>query len=184
MYAELRWGSESQSEGDNLALIYSPQLYSAQTEFVTSLDSSGGKIGRFQISGESDLSAMARRESDRTGDDVRKSDRAIFVKSRKPHVSNPHQVASERNGYRKVGGRRRLRQNGTDMLYRIADLTSVCGLMLGPVPRRRIAAVRFGQEVEAEIQSDAGRESLPDVFRFHRPDRQSDRHEPCVSASR
>ena len=44
------------SEGDDLALIYSPQLYSAQTEFVTSLD--GGSVGRFDI-GDSDLGAMA-----------------------------------------------------------------------------------------------------------------------------
>ena len=46
------------NEGDDLALIYSPQLYTAQTEFITSMNSDG-KIGRFQISG-GDLNKMAR----------------------------------------------------------------------------------------------------------------------------
>ena len=45
------------SEGDDLALIYSPQLYSAQTEFVTSLESSVSS--RFDV-GNSAMQEMAR----------------------------------------------------------------------------------------------------------------------------
>ena len=45
MYAD--YAGAKVSEGDDLAMIYSPQLYSAQTEFVTSLEGSSSK--RFQM---------------------------------------------------------------------------------------------------------------------------------------
>jgi Cu(I)/Ag(I) efflux system membrane fusion protein len=46
------------SEGDDLAMIYSPQLYSAQTEFISSLEG-GASVGRFSV-GDLNLNEMAR----------------------------------------------------------------------------------------------------------------------------
>ena len=67
------------SAGDDLALIYSPQLYSAQTEFVTSLD--GGSVGRFNI-GDSDLAAMARENLSELG--MTKEQIDLLRETRKP----------------------------------------------------------------------------------------------------
>ncbi|MEZ6082263.1 MAG: efflux RND transporter periplasmic adaptor subunit, partial [Pirellulaceae bacterium] len=67
------------SEGDDLALIYSPQLYSAQTEFVTSLDSSTSS--RFSI-GNSDMLEMARENLGELG--MTQEQIASLSKSRTP----------------------------------------------------------------------------------------------------
>ena len=136
------------SEGDDLALIYSPQLYSAQTEFVTSLD--GGRIGRFDL-GESDLSAMAEEnlsELGMTADQIeqlrqtRKPQSRIRIKS--PQSGTVIERTAVEGDYVKTGQK----------LYRIADLSSVW-LMLDLFPDDA-SSVRFGQEVEAEIQSVQG----------------------------
>ena len=136
------------SEGDNLALIYSPQLYSAQTEFVTSLD--GGSVGRFDI-GQSDLGAMAQENLSELGmtteqimelRETRKPQSRIRIKS--PQSGTVIEKTAVEGDYVKTGQK----------LYRIADLTSVW-LMLNLFPDDA-SAVRFGQEVEAEIQSMQG----------------------------
>ncbi len=136
------------SEGDDLALIYSPQLYSAQTEFVTSLD--GGSIGRFNVAG-SDLAAMAHeslRELGMTEEQIellrtsRKPQSRIRIKS--PQGGTVIEKAAVEGDYLKTGQK----------LYRIADLTSVW-MMLDLFPDDA-ASVRFGQQVEAEIQSRPG----------------------------
>ncbi|MFG0260769.1 MAG: efflux RND transporter periplasmic adaptor subunit [Novipirellula sp. JB048] len=133
------------NQGDDLALIYSPQLYSAQTEFVTSLD--GGSVGRLRIS-DTDLSEMARENLTELGmtqsqidalRESRKPQSRIRIKS--PQLGTVIEKAKVEGDYVRTG----------DTIYRIADLSSVW-LMLDLFPDDA-AVVRFGQQVEAEIQS-------------------------------
>lgn len=135
------------SEGDDLALIYSPQLYSAQTEFVTSLD--GNRLGRFDLG--DDLTSMAEEKLSELGmasDQIerlrqtRKAQSRIRIKS--PQSGTVIERTAVEGDYVKTGQK----------LYRIADLQSVW-LMLDLFPDDA-SAVRFGQEVEAEIQSVQG----------------------------
>lgn len=146
MYAD--YAGVQVSEGDDLALIYSPQLYSAQTEFVTSLEGSSSK--RFQI-GDSNLQDMAREnlsELGMTTDQIeslrksRKPQSRIRIKS--PQSGTVIEKTAVEGDYVKTGQK----------LYRIADLTSVW-LMLDLFPDDA-ATVRFGEQVEAEIQSMPG----------------------------
>jgi Cu(I)/Ag(I) efflux system membrane fusion protein len=136
------------SKGDDLSLIYSPQLYSAQTEFITSLD--GGSLGRFDIS-DSDIGAMARENLSELGmtdqqietlRQTRKPQSRIRIKS--PQTGTVIEKSAVEGDYVKTGHK----------LYRIADLTSVW-MMLDLFPDDA-AFVRFGQQVEAEIQSMQG----------------------------
>ncbi len=135
-------------EGDDLALIYSPKLYSAQTEFVTSIESKS--VGRFSLS-SSDMQAMARENLSELGmttgqiDALRQSGKPqsrIRIKS--PQTGTVLEKAAVEGDYVKTG----------QMIYRIADLTSVW-MMLDLFPDDA-ASVRFGQQVEAEIQSNPG----------------------------
>jgi len=137
------------NEGDDLALIYSPQLYTAQTEFITSMNSDG-KIGRFQIAG-GDLNKMARENLAELG--MTQSQIDLLAKSGKPmsriRIKSPQsgtviEKSAVDGDYVKTG----------DKLYRVADLSSVW-LMLDLFPDDA-SAVRFGQQVEAEIQSVPG----------------------------
>ncbi|MCR9292180.1 MAG: efflux RND transporter periplasmic adaptor subunit [bacterium] len=136
------------STGDNLALIYSPQLYSAQTEFVTSLESSPSS--RFQI-GDSSLQEMARENLSELGmsseqietlRETRKPQSRILIKS--PQAGTVIAKSAIEGDYVKTG----------QQLYRIADLSTLW-LMLDLYPDDA-ASVRFGQQVEAEIQSHPG----------------------------
>jgi Cu(I)/Ag(I) efflux system membrane fusion protein len=136
------------SEGDDLALIYSPQLYSAQTEFVISLD--GGSVGRFSI-GDNNLGEMARENLSELGmtdeqidllRETRKPESRIRIKS--PQSGTVIEKSAVEGDYVKTGQK----------IYRIADLASVW-MMLDLFPDDA-SAVRFGQQVEAEIQSTPG----------------------------
>ncbi|MDF1841135.1 MAG: efflux RND transporter periplasmic adaptor subunit [Rubripirellula sp.] len=136
------------SAGDDLALIYSPRLYSAQTEFVTSLD--GEEFGRFSV-GDSNLGTLAEEnlsELGMTSDQIAnlrktgKPQSRIRIKS--PQGGTVIEKSFVRGDYVKTG----------QTLYRIADLSTVW-LMLDLFPDD-VSAVRFGQQVEAEIQSRQG----------------------------
>ncbi|EMI17590.1 metal transport-related, exported protein, partial [Rhodopirellula maiorica SM1] len=136
------------NKGDDLALIYSPQLYSAQTEFISSMD--GGSIGRFAAS-ETNLNEMARQNLTELGmtetqiEQLRKSRKPqsrIRIKS--PQTGTVIEKSAVEGDYVKTGQK----------IYRIADLSSVW-LMLDLFPDDA-SAVRFGQQVEAEIQSRPG----------------------------
>lgn len=135
-------------EGEDLALIYSPQLYSAQTEFVTSLDNRTSR--RFSI-GDSNLQEMARENLSELGmtseqidslSESRKPESRIRIKS--PQSGTVIEKSAVEGDYVKTGQK----------LFRIADLTSVW-MMLELFPDDA-ANVRFGQQVEAEIQSIPG----------------------------
>jgi Cu(I)/Ag(I) efflux system membrane fusion protein len=136
------------SKGDNLALIYSPQLYTAQAEFLASLNDNGA--GRFQLQ-DADLASMAREkltELGMTDDQIetlqrrRKAESRIQIKS--PQSGTMIEKSAVEGDYVQTG----------EQLFRIADLSTVW-LMLDLFPDDA-AAVRFGQEVEAEIQSVQG----------------------------
>ncbi|MCA9192057.1 MAG: efflux RND transporter periplasmic adaptor subunit [Planctomycetales bacterium] len=136
------------SKNDDLALIYSPQLYTAQTEYVTSLV--GSKSTRFPI-GDSNLAEMAREnlsELGMTEEQINelaqggKPQSRIRIKS--PQAGTVIEKTAVEGDYVKTGQK----------LYRIADLSSVW-LMLDLFPDEA-ATVRFGQLVEAEIQSLPG----------------------------
>lgn len=135
-------------EGDDLALIYSPKLYSAQTEYITSLESES--VGRFSINSP-DMLAMARENLSELGmttgqiEDLRESRKPqsrIRIKS--PQTGTVLEKAAVEGDYVKTGQK----------IYRIADLTSVW-MMLDLFPDDA-SLVRFGQQVEAEIQSMPG----------------------------
>ncbi len=136
------------NKGDDLALIYSPQLYSAQTEFITSLDS--GSVGRFSAS-DTNLNEMARENLTELG--MTETQIEQLRKSRKPQsrirIKSPQsgtviEKSAVEGDYVKTGQK----------IYRIADLSSVW-LMLDLFPDDA-SVVRFGQQVEAEIQSRPG----------------------------
>lgn len=136
------------NEGHDLALIYSPQLYSAQTEYITSLESQ--TASRLNLAG-GELRAMAREkliELGMTGEQIdalkesRKPQSRIRIKS--PQSGTVIAKPAVEGAYVKTG----------DILYRIADLGAVW-LMLDLYPDDA-ATVRFGQQVEAEIDSAPG----------------------------
>ncbi len=136
------------NEGDDLALIYSPQLYTAQTEFVTSLESTTSS--RFSV-GNSDLREMARENLGELG--MTQEQIESLSKSRKPEsrirIKSPQsgtviEKSAVEGDYVKTGQK----------LLQIADLTSVW-MMLDLFPDDAVN-VRFGQQVEAEIQSMPG----------------------------
>ncbi len=137
------------AEGDDLAMIYSPQLYTAQAEFIASIEGSGS-VGRYSI-GDLDLGEMAREnlsELGMTDDQIAalqrsgKPESRIRIKS--PQSGTVIEKSAVEGDYVKTGQK----------IYRIADLTTVW-MMLDLFPDDA-SNVRFGQQVEAEIQSMPG----------------------------
>lgn len=137
------------SAGDDLALLYSPKLYSAQTEYVTSLEDES--LGRLGGRDNASLSEMARESLGELG----MTDAQIETLRRTRTPQSRIRITSPRNGtviekavvegdYVKTGQK----------IYKVADLTSVW-LMLDLFPDDA-AAIRFGQQVEAEIRSLPG----------------------------
>lgn len=136
------------SKGDDLAVLYSPRLYSAQVEYLSSrqtpaLDAIAGGSDRLSEVARDNLSELGM--SDKQIDALRSSGEA---QKRLPIASpiggtviEKHKVEGD---YVKTG----------EPIYRVADL-SIVWLMLELYPSDA-AAVRFGQQVEAEIQSLPG----------------------------
>ena len=134
-------------KNDDLALIYSPDLYSAQVEYLTALQGGGLK----RLGGSSNMSELSKQkliELGLTEDQVAelrsrgKAESRIRVRSPiKGTVIEKHAVEGD---YIKTG----------DKIYRIADLSTVW-LMLDLFPDDA-ARIRFGQQVEAEVSSLPG----------------------------
>ena len=134
-------------KNDDLALIYSPDLYSAQVEYLTALKGGGLK----RLGGSSNLSELAKQnliELGLTEDQVAelrsrgKADSRIRLRSPiKGTVISKFMVEGD---YIKTG----------EKIYRIADLSTVW-LMLDLYPDDA-ARIRFGQQVEAEVNSMPG----------------------------
>ena len=136
------------AKGDDLAVLYSPQLYSAQTEFLSSrntpaLDALGGGGTRLSEVALDNLKELGMSEGQIA--ELRRSGKA----QKRLRIPSPiggtviakHKVVGD---YVKTG----------EPIYRVVDL-SIVWLMLELYPSDA-AAVRFGQQVEAEIQSLPG----------------------------
>jgi Cu(I)/Ag(I) efflux system membrane fusion protein len=136
-------------QNDDLALIYSPQLYSAQVEYLTTLG--GGALGRLNDGDDSRMSEIGRENLLELGmtdqqiaelTDSRKANSRSRIKSPiTGTVIEKHKVEGD---YIKTG----------EVIYKVADLSTVWLMLdLYPVDAARI---RFGQQVEAEIQAMPG----------------------------
>ncbi|WP_149496451.1 efflux RND transporter periplasmic adaptor subunit [Roseiconus lacunae] len=137
------------NQGDDLALIYSPQLFTAQTEFITSLERKG-KVGRFQID-NGDLSQVARDNLSELGmtdqqieDLIESGKPESRIRIKSPQSGTVIEKAAVEGDYVKTGQK----------IFRVADLSTVW-LMLDLFPDDA-AAIRFGQQIEAEIESKPG----------------------------
>jgi Cu(I)/Ag(I) efflux system membrane fusion protein len=143
------------NEGDHLALVYSPQLYSGQVELLLAKRSRDKALSPSLAGGtqsDHDLYNSAKERLIRLGmtntqiDDLEKSGKA----NNHMHLCAPiggtviEKLAVE-GQYVKEG----------DAIYKLADLSSVW-LMLRMFPEEA-ATIRFGQRVDAEVQSLPGR---------------------------
>ncbi|QDT67916.1 Cation efflux system protein CusB precursor [Planctomycetes bacterium MalM25] len=136
------------SKGDALAVLYSPRLFSAQTEYASSLNTPA--LNALAGGGER-LSNVARDNLSELGmteaqiEELRRTGQA----KKRMRIASPiggtviekHKVEGD---YVKTG----------EAIYRVVDLSTVW-LMLDLYPSDA-AAVRFGQQVEAELQSLPG----------------------------
>ena len=140
--------------GDDLALLYSPELYSTQVEFVQSKRAWAptGRQGSARVADTRrallDGARQKLLELGMTERQVQQLERGGGAKSRM-HISTPiggtviEKLAAQ-GQYVKTG----------DPIYRIADLSTVW-LMLKLFPEDA-ASIRYGQRVEAEVQSLPG----------------------------
>lgn len=135
-------------KGDALAVLYSPSLYSAQVEYLSSLrtpalnalSSDGGRLSNVARDNLSELGmTKAQIESLRSSGKAQK--RLRIVSPIGGTVIGKHKVEGD---YVKTG----------ESIYRVVDLSTVW-LMLDLYPNDA-AAVKFGQQVEAEFQSLPG----------------------------
>ncbi|MBL9091580.1 MAG: efflux RND transporter periplasmic adaptor subunit [Planctomycetaceae bacterium] len=136
-------------KGDHLAVIYSPQLYAAQVEYVEArraLSSTGGLAGVRQA--QEALAANTRqrlREFGMTDQQLSELETSGQAQSRltiyAPQGGTVVEKLVVEGSYVKAG----------DPIYRIAELTTVW-LMLRLFPEDA-GRIRFGQRVEATVQS-------------------------------
>lgn len=134
-------------QNDDLALIYSPDLYSAQVEYLSAIQTSGLQ----RLGGPANLSELAKQnliELGLTEDQVaelhERGTPESRIRIRSPISGTVIDKYAVEGDYLKTG----------DKIYRIADLSTVW-LMLDLYPDDA-ARIRFGQQVEAEIQSMPG----------------------------
>jgi len=150
--------------GDHLAVIYSPQLYGAQVEYLEARRGLAGPAGLPAIrKAQETLVGSTRkrlRELGMTVEQIADLDAKDQAESRltifAPQGGTVIEKLAIEGGYVKAG----------DPIYRIADLSSVW-LMLKLFPEDA-ARVRFGQRVEATLQSAPG-ELLPGRVAFIEP---------------
>ena len=135
------------NKGDDLALVYSPDLYSAQVEYLTALK--GGQLQR--LGGRTNLAELAKQNltelglSDSQIDALRQRGKAESrIRITAPIGGTVIDKYAVEGDYLKTG----------DKIYRIADLSTVW-LMLDLYPDDA-TRIRFGQEVQAEVSSMPG----------------------------
>lgn len=142
------------AEGDHLAVIYSPDLYSAQVEYLESrqalADSRPGTLEAVRQA-QTKLSASARQrlvELGMTADQITELESSGTARSRltiySPDGGTVIEKLAQEGKYVTAG----------EPIYRVADLSTVW-LMLELYPEDA-ARVRFGQRVEATLQSLPG----------------------------
>ena len=138
--------------GDHLAVIYSPQLYGAQVDYLESRRAAGGAAGLAAVrQAQEALAANTRqrlREFGMTDDQLAELERSGKAQSRltiyAPQGGTVVEKLAVEGNYVKAG----------DPIYRIAELSTVW-LMLKLFPEDA-TGIRFGQAVEAVIQSLPG----------------------------
>lgn len=139
-------------KGDHLAILYSPQLYSAQVEYVEARRVLGGAGGLPVVrDAQQRLAANTRqrlREYGMTEDQLSELERTGTAQSRltiyAPQGGTVVEKLAIEGAYVSAG----------DPIYRIAELSTVW-LMLELFPEDA-SRIRFGQKVEASIQSLPG----------------------------
>ena len=135
------------SEGDDLALIYSPELYTAQAEFLTSLEnnSSNQFIDNLSLQELATNKLLELGMSESQVETLRAEKRARSrIRVKAPQNGTVIEKMVVEGDYLKTGQK----------IYRVADLSTVW-MMLDLFPDDA-ARVLFGQEVEAEISSTPG----------------------------
>ncbi len=136
------------AKGDHLAVLYSPQLYSAQVEYIASrqtpiLNTLTGERDRLSEVAEDNLAEFGMTQKQiETLRSTGKAQKRLPIAS--PIGGTVIEKLKVEGDYVKTG----------ETIYRVADLSTVW-LMLELYPSDA-AAVRFGQQVEAEIQSLPG----------------------------
>lgn len=135
------------SQGDDLALIYSPELYSAQTEYL----SAQGEASASRFINSSELKALAEEKLIELG----LSDEQIRTLKEEQTPKPRLRIQSPQDGtvIEKLAVEGDYIKTG-QAIYRVADLSTVW-MMLDLFPDDA-ALVLFGQEVEAEISSAPG----------------------------
>jgi len=141
------------NKGDHLAVIYSPQLFSAQVEYLEArraLNAAGGLSGFRQSQEALAANTLQRlREFGMTEDQLTNLGREGKAESRltvySPQGGTVVEKLAIEGNYVKAG----------DPIYRIAELSTIW-LMLKLFPEDA-AHIRFGQRVEAKVQSLPGR---------------------------
>ncbi len=133
------------AKGDNLALVYSPQIYTAQAEYIAGLDNT---ILDAVVTESGGLSELAKERLIEFGmtelqiqelSESRKPSSRIQLKS--PQLGTVIEKNAVEGDYVKAG----------EPIFKVADLSTVW-LILDLFPDDA-ALVRFGQIVQAEIQS-------------------------------
>jgi Cu(I)/Ag(I) efflux system membrane fusion protein len=140
------------AKGDHLAVIYSPQLYGAQVEYVEArraLAASGGLPAVRQAQEALATNTRHRlREFGMTDEQITELEQSGNAQSRltiyAPQGGTVIEKLAVEGNYVEAG----------DPIYRIAELSTVW-LMLKLFPEDA-ARIRFGQRVEAEVQSQPG----------------------------
>jgi membrane fusion protein, copper/silver efflux system len=136
------------AKGDELAVLYSPQLYSAQVEYLSSLrtpalNALGGGSVRLSEVARDNLKELGMTEAQI--EELRSSGKAQKrLRITSPIGGTVIDKFKVEGDYVKTG----------EAIYRVVDLSAVW-LMLDLYPDDA-AAVRFGQQVEAEVQSLPG----------------------------
>jgi Cu(I)/Ag(I) efflux system membrane fusion protein len=141
-------------KGDHLAVVYSPELYAAQIEYVESCSSlaklTGGTLAVVRQTQEK-LVASSRRKLVELG----------MTEEQLKNLKDTGEAQSRLTIYSPIGGTvtEKLAVEGKyvkagEPIYRVANLSTVW-LMLELYPEDA-ARIRFGQRVEAEVQSLPG----------------------------
>jgi Cu(I)/Ag(I) efflux system membrane fusion protein len=140
------------AKGDHLTVVYSPQLFAAQVEYleaVRMLPSAGGVAAVATAQrGLVDNTRQRLREFGMTDEQIRQLDQSGVAQSRltiyAPQGGTVVDKLVVEGAYVKAG----------DPIYRVAELSTVW-LMLELFPRDA-SRIRFGQKVEAAVQSLPG----------------------------
>ncbi|RMF45194.1 MAG: HlyD family efflux transporter periplasmic adaptor subunit, partial [Planctomycetota bacterium] len=134
-------------EGDDLALLYSPDLYTAMVEYLTAIERSQAS----RLLDQSRLVMLAEEKLRELGlteeqiEEIRRSGQIqARIRIKSPQRGTVIEKPVVEGDYVKTG----------QTIYRVADLSTVW-LMLDLFPDDA-SAIRFGQEVEAELDSAPG----------------------------